>query len=149
MKKLFFAIAVLSLLVSCNNKQANQQDNSQADNNFPVATQDNKQQDKWTHQTTIMTSKPMVIDFFADWCGPCKQQAPVLDELEAKHHGEVIFKRVNVDEEAALAQEFGVEAIPTLMFVTPRGEYVTMVGYHDAPDIEARIADLLIRSTAK
>jgi len=161
MKKVIvtLAVAALVMLGACKNEKQqgtaggnNQQQTEQADDiQFPTAeTADpEKEQDEWTMQNTIKSSKPMLVDFFADWCGPCKQLAPIMDELEKKYHGQVIFKRVNVDDEAALAQEFGIEAIPTLMFITPRGEYVSMVGYHEAPDIEARIGQLLVRSTAK
>ena len=90
--------------------------------------------------------KPCVIDFYATWCGPCKQLAPILDELEQKHKGDVIFKRVDVDQEPDLANEFHVEAIPMLMFVTPKGDYQTIMGYQEAAVIEAKIAELLARS---
>ena len=88
----------------------------------------------------------MVIDFYATWCGPCKQLAPILDEVEQNHKGDVIFKRIDVDQEPDLAQEFRVEAIPTLMFVTPKGEYQTIMGLQEAAVIESKIAELLTRS---
>jgi thioredoxin len=87
----------------------------------------------------------MVIDFFATWCGPCKQLAPILDEIEQRHKGDVIFQRIDVDQEPELAQEFRIESIPTLMFVTPKGEYQTLIGLQEAPAIEAKIAALLTR----
>jgi len=150
MKKILICLMALLTLVACN-KPVTQDDATVAEgeaaqSEMPVASSEDEGQDEWMKQTTIMSSKPMVIDFYADWCGPCKMLAPVLDEIEKKHQGNVIFKRINVDEEVELAQEFKVEAIPTLMFVTPRGEYVTMMGYHEAPDIEAKIAALLVRS---
>ena len=146
-------LTALLLLAACNNKSENQENSEVAANEetarseMPVASPDDEGQTEWTKQTTIMSSKPMVIDFFATWCGPCKQLSPILDELEQKHKGEVIFKRIDVDQESDLAMEFHVEAIPMLMFVTPKGEYQTIVGLQ-APDIiEAKIAELLKRST--
>ena len=145
-------LTALLLLAACNNKSENQENSEVAANEetarseMPVASPDDEGQTEWTKQTTIMSSKPMVIDFFATWCGPCKQLSPILDELEQKHKGEVIFKRIDVDQESDLAMEFHVEAIPMLMFVTPKGEYQTIVGLQ-APDIiEAKIAELLKRS---
>lgn len=151
MKKLIFCIAALMVLVACNNKSeqgsnATANDNASGQSEMPVASPDDEGQTEWIKQTTIMSSKPMVIDFFATWCGPCKQLAPILDALEKKHKGEVIFKRIDVDQEPQLAMEFNVEAIPLLMFVTPRGEYQTLMGYQEAEVIEAKIAELLTRS---
>lgn len=153
MKNLIFYIAALMVLVACNNKSeqssnttANANNNASGQSEMPVASPDDEGQTEWIKQTTIMSSKPMVIDFFATWCGPCKQLAPILDALEKKHKGEVIFKRIDVDQEPQLAMEFNVEAIPLLMFVTPRGEYQTLMGYQEAEVIEAKIAELLTRS---
>ena len=153
MKRITFCMTALLLLAACNNKpeaadnQANVGGNEATQSEMPVANSDEEGQTEWIKQTTIMTSKPMVIDFFATWCGPCKELAPVLDEIEQKHKGQVIFKRVDVDQEPELAMEFRVEAVPTLMFVTPKGEYQTLLGYQEAPIIEAKIAELLNRST--
>jgi len=146
------SLVVLITLSACNKKPQQQVDNNtsfteETSLQGQEVTNDNQLDDEWAKQTTISTAKPMVVDFYADWCGPCKELAPILDELEQKHHGEVIFQRINVDEEGNLAEEFNVDAIPTLLFVTPKGEYVTMIGYHEMPDIEACIAQLLIRST--
>ena len=113
---------------------------------IPEATADDQGQDEWTKQTTIMTAKPMVIDCYATWCGPCKQLAPLLDEIEEQYKGKVIFERIDVDEKPDLAQEFGIQAIPTLMFVTPRGEYQTLVGLNERAVIEAKVDALLNRS---
>ena len=73
--------------------------------------------------------------------------APILDEIEQNHKGEVIFKRIDVDQEPALAQEFNIEAIPLLMFITPKGEYQTLMGLQEPAVIEAKIAQLLNRSS--
>ena len=150
MKKTIFCLAAALMLASCNNNAENREDSkvgeATAKNEMPVASPNDEGQGEWIKQTTIMTSKPMVIDFFATWCGPCKQLAPILDEIEQKHKGDVIFKRIDVDAEPELAQEFRVEAIPTLMFVTPKGEYQTLMGLQEAGVIESKIAELLTRS---
>ena len=151
MKRILFCMAALMLLAACNNKTENANPSDAAgettQSEMPVANPDDEGQTEWIKQTTIMTSKPMVIDFFATWCGPCKELAPVLDKIEQNHKGEVMFKRVDVDQEPELALEFRVEAVPTLMFVTPKGEYQTLLGYQDESVIEAKIAELLKRST--
>ena len=149
MKKIIFCLTAVLLLAACNNKTENQNNNNTAGgeentrSEMPVASPDDEGQTEWIKQTTIMSSKPMVIDFFATWCGPCKQLAPILDEIEKGHKGEVIFQRIDVDQEPELAQEFNVQSIPMLMFVTPKGEYQTIVGLQEQQVIEAKIDELL------
>ena len=137
-------MAVLAF-AACNNKTENQENSTaveQTEMEAPAADE----QDGWMKQSTFMSAKPMVIDFYATWCGPCKQLAPIMDEIEKNHKGEVIFERIDVDEHPELAQEFRIEAIPMLMFITPKGDYQTIVGLKDAAEIEAKIAELLTRS---
>jgi thioredoxin 1 len=62
----------------------------------------------------INTEKPVLIDFYADWCGPCKMLSPVVDEI-AEENPQFVIGKVNVDEEEDLAMEFGVMSIPTLV----------------------------------
>ena len=152
MKKIIVCLSAILMLAACNNKSENQ-DNGLAgasDENqrteMPVAGPDDEGQTEWIKQTTIMSSKPMVIDFFATWCGPCKELSPILDKIEENHKGEVIFKRIDVDQEPELAQEFNVQSIPLLMFVTPKGEYQTLLGLQEPQVIEAKISELLKRS---
>jgi thioredoxin 1 len=72
---------------------------------------------------------PVVLDFWAPWCGPCKSMSPVLDGLAARFDGKVKVGKVNVDEEQALAAAFGIQSIPTLA-VIQGGEIVHMeVGF--------------------
>ena len=137
-------------MTGCNNKPGGQDasadNNREAKSEMQVANADGQGQEEWAKQTTIMSSKPMVIDFFATWCGPCKELAPILEEIEKRHKGEVIFKRVDVDQEPELAQSFKIDAIPTLMFVTPKGDYQMLVGLQEAAVIETKIAELLTKS---
>lgn len=58
---------------------------------------------------------PVVLDFWAEWCGPCKMQSPIIDELAAELAGKVKFGKVNVDEEAAMALKYQIMSIPTLV----------------------------------
>lgn len=71
---------------------------------------------KENFDTVKNTDKKVLIDFFAEWCGPCKMVSPIVDEL-AKEHPEFLIAKVNVDEEQSLAAEFGVMSIPTLVVI--------------------------------
>lgn len=74
-------------------------------------------------QTEVMESeKPVLLDFWASWCGPCRQIAPILDEI-AKEHPEIKVGKVNVDEQTELAESFNVMSVPTL-FVFKNGKVV-------------------------
>lgn len=61
--------------------------------------------------------KPCIIDFYADWCGPCKAVAPILEELAKTYDGQIYVYKINTDEEQELAGAFGIRSIPSLLFV--------------------------------
>ena len=85
----------------------------------------------------------VLVDFFADWCGPCKMLAPVLEKLAAEYEGKARIVKVNVDNDTALARQFGVVSIPN-MFVFKDGQVVdSLLGYHSANDIKALIEKAL------
>ncbi len=66
-------------------------------------------------QEVILSDKPVLVDFWASWCGPCKMVSPIIDELSGEYDGRVMVCKVNVDSENALASEFAVSSIPTVM----------------------------------
>ena len=72
--------------------------------------------------------KPCVIDFYADWCGPCKVIAPYLEEIAGKYNGKVYVYKVNVDNQQELAQFFGIQSIPAVLFCPLKGKPTMMVG---------------------
>jgi thioredoxin len=73
--------------------------------------------EKWEY----LGDKPCIIDFYADWCGPCKMIAPILEELAAEYEGEIYIYKVDTEAEQQLAADFGIRSIPSILFC-PVGE---------------------------
>ena len=89
----------------------------------------------------LASQKPVVVDFWATWCGPCRMIAPVLEELAEKYEDKLTVGKVNVDEEMELAVKFSVASIPTLL-VFKGGEMVAKtLGYMDLEKVEGWLKD--------
>lgn len=78
----------------------------------------------WKYQGEL----PAIIDFYADWCGPCKMVAPVLEELSKEYEGRLLIYKVNTDIEQELAAVFGIQSIPTILFIDAAGEPIMQPG---------------------
>jgi thioredoxin 1 len=69
-------------------------------------------------QTVLQSKQPVIVDFWAPWCGPCKMVAPILDKLAQEYAGKVLVAKVNTDDNPEWAQKYEVQGIPTMLFIS-------------------------------
>ena len=91
----------------------------------------------------IQSGKPVVIDFWATWCGPCIKLGPVIEELAEKYAGKATVGKFNVDEDGDLSTEFGIRNIPTVLFFKDGELKERSVGLVKLADLEAKLAKIL------
>ena len=125
--KFLFTIPMMLLAVTCSNAQ------SKIDGDVVLLNKAEflakvfnyeKQTEEWIYEG----EKPCIIDFYADWCGPCKMIAPIMKELAAEYRDDIIFYKIDVDVEKELAAVFGVSSIPLVLYVPMEGSPQAALG---------------------
>ena len=79
---------------------------------------------EWSYKGSL----PAIVDFYADWCGPCKMVAPILEELSKEYDGKLLIYKVDTDKEQELSAVFGIQSIPTLLFIPANGQPMMQPG---------------------
>jgi len=85
---------------------------------------DYEKEEEWNYKGEL----PAIVDFYADWCGPCKAVAPALEELSDEYDGKLLIYKIDTDQESELSSLFGIQSIPTLLFIPRKGSLMMQKG---------------------
>ena len=88
---------------------------------------------------------PAIIDFYADWCGPCRRVAPIMEKLAAEYDGKLLIYKINVDQEKQLASAFQVTSIPMMLFIPTEGQPIKSVGAMSEEEYRKVIVEMLVK----
>lgn len=94
-------------------------------------------------EAVLKSPLPVIVDFWAPWCGPCKMLGPLLDQAAKKYAGKLIVAKMNIDDESEVAESMGVQSIPTLLFVKNGQVVDKSVGSKPADQLDKMIQDFL------
>jgi thioredoxin len=143
MKKLILtAVSIVFILSACGNRNEAGNKNSDPVNSASKSNDQNSSvkltkvlfilkvwdYSKSPNDWKYLGDKPAIVDFYADWCGPCKIASPILDEIGTEYAGKILIYKVNTDEERELAQIFGITGIPAFLYIPAKGKPTMMSG---------------------
>lgn len=147
MKRLFLTLISGAMLISaCGNQHKGVQQNNEnmASNNKPATEASATKSDEFlTREEFIqkvwdftkspndwkyLGNKPAIIDFYADWCGPCKIAGPILEQIGTEYAGKIVIYKINTDQEGELAELFKISGIPAFLYIPANGKPTMMAG---------------------
>ncbi len=92
----------------------------------------------------LRSDKPVILDFYADWCGPCRMLAPELVAIQNEYSGRIVIYKINVDHERELAQIFNARALPTIFFIPKEGGPTYVQGYRTKEELKQMVDNFLL-----
>jgi thioredoxin 1 len=104
---------------------------------------DYEREQEWKYAGTV----PAIVDFYADWCGPCKAVAPVLEELSNEYHDRLVIYKIDTDKELEISGLFGIQSIPTLLFIPTEGAPMMQKGALPKNVLQQIIEERLLAAT--
>lgn len=150
MKRLIYSATIFLALFATACSGGGKSSNSDSDSSPKVEQQapstevatDSGKEYKLVDGTIVSANDlPMIVDFSAEWCPPCKQLKPIFEDLKREYTGKVDFVTINVDSMPELAKKYGVESIPNMVFVSPEGkELYRSIGFREASQIRDDIS---------
>ena len=96
-------------------------------------------------EEVLKSEIPVLVDFYADWCGPCKMIAPSLEQLAKEYAGQINIYKVDVDKETELAQTFGIQGIPALLYIPMEGKPQMLQGAMPKDQLKEKIESILLK----
>jgi thioredoxin len=149
-KKLFLSLVISSLFfITCKSenktggavtKEGNEPVVQLTNESFKKLVFNYEANKTWAYEGT----KPAIVDFYATWCGPCKQLSPIVEELAREYAGKVVFYKVDTDKENALAQSLGITGLPTLLFIPAQGTPQMSMGLLPKENLVKAINEVLM-----
>lgn len=135
---------IMFLFSGCNKQETNKLNNKS--NMEYLTTQTFKEKifnydinKEWKYEGNL----PCIVDFYADWCGPCKMVAPVLEDLSGEYAGKIHIYKVDTDKEQELASAFGIRSIPSILFIPQNGQPQMSMGAMSKESFEKAINEIL------
>lgn len=149
MRKLMISFALLSMVFVAVASESNEKETGKAINldrkTFIEKVFDFENNEEWNY----IGDKPAIIDFWAAWCPPCRQIAPVLEDLAAEYDGEIYVYKVNVDEETKISEAFGIRSLPTILYVPMDGMPQAVMGAAPKAKLKDAVETILLNKEEK
>ncbi len=135
MRKFFLGLSfvLVSLLVSCANAKTPTEVKNITQAQFKTLVGDYS---RGLNSLKQVNKKPVVVDIYATWCGPCKRLSPILNELATEYNGKVDFYKIDLDKNRGLGNAFGVQSIPMVIFIPVNGQPQTVMGLYPKAELK-------------
>jgi thioredoxin 1 len=100
--------------------------------------------DQTFEEKVIQSEQPVLVDFWAPWCGPCRMVAPIVDQLADEYEGKLTVLKLNTDENPQVATKFGIRSIPTLLFFKDGEKVDQVIGYQAKKQLQQRLDKVIV-----